>query len=382
MSLPLSVRLAALSATAFAGIGIAMPYLPVWLESRGVAASLIGLFVALPTLARIVAAPPLLGLTDRGVSARRLIVCAQLGVAAAYAALVAAPDPLVIALVVIAAAIAQAPIVPASELVTTDAVREHRGIDYGRIRIFGSLAFLATTILMGWLLEALPPDAIPIGVAALALVGALVGLGAPATSSERDTGVGATARTPRLPRPLVLAIAAAAMVQASHAGVYAYGTLHWKGLGFPGLAVGWLWAVGVIAEILLFVLVGRQVGKVGGFGLIVIGGLAAFLRFGGLALDPGLGATFLLQALHGLSFGATHLGAMAAIVALAPPGTRGRAQGALAGASALAMSLAMVACGPLYAAGGSLAFLAVAPLGLMGAAIAWRASAGRRLTQS
>ena len=120
---------------------------------------------------------------------------------------------------------------------------------------------------------------------------------------------------------------AAALAQGTHGGLYAFGSIHWRAIGFSDTVIGYLWATGVVAEILVFYLFGRGVGRgSAGLGLLLAGSAGAALRFGVLAADPGLGVTFALQALHGLSFGASHLGAMAALAALAPDcGARTRA---------------------------------------------------------
>ncbi|WP_372422514.1 MFS transporter [Salinarimonas chemoclinalis] len=364
----LSVRLGALSAVAFVGVGVQAPFLPVWLEGRGLDATTIGLVVALPVCVRMLASTPLVATTDRGVSPRTLLTLAHLALGVAFVFLLGAPGAWAIALVVALAALAQAPIVPATDLVLTDAVRENPGLDYGRLRVFGSLAFLASSVAMGYLLEIAPLDAVVWALVAAGLLGALVAATAtPPLAVEREPPP-AGARRPTLPAALLLAIAGAACVQASHAGVYAFGSIHWRALGFPGSIVGWLWAIGVVTEVALFVFAGRLVGRGSGLPLIALGAGAAAVRFTGLALEPGPLATFALQSLHGLSFGATHLGAMAVLTALAPPGARGRAQGLFAAAQAVGMASATVLGGIVYQHAGGLVFLAMVPLPLAGLA--------------
>lgn len=370
----MAVRLAALSAAAFAGIGVQAPFLPVWLEGRGLDATTIGIVVALPICVRMLASAPLTALTDRGVSARRLLVVTHLSLGLAFALLFLAPGPWSIGLVVVLAALAQSPIVPATDLVLTDQVRERPRLDYGRLRIFGSLAFLATSVGMGYVLESAPLDAVVVALVAAGVVGAAIAFAAPPLTQERASPERRASPT-KLPSALLLVIAAAGLVQASHAGVYAFGSIHWKSLGFSGSTVGYLWAVGVVTEIVLFYFVGRSVGRSSGLLLIALGAGAAVVRFVGLALEPGPLATFALQSLHGLTFGATHLGAMAALTALAPQGARGRAQGALAAVQALGMASAMALGGVVYDAAGGLVFLAMAPLGAAGLALV--AVAGR-----
>ena len=149
--------------------------------------------------------------------------------------------------------------------------------------------------------------------------------------------------------------------------VYAFGSIHWRSVGFSDAAIGYLWAIGVAAEIALFAVLGRVVGRGSlGIGLLMVGCAAVVVRFAGLALDPDLAATFLLQVLHGLTFGATHLGGMAALTALTPLGARGQAQGILAALLALGMAATTIASGPLYRAWGAGVFGAMAPLGVIG----------------
>ncbi|GGK22785.1 MFS transporter [Salinarimonas ramus] len=367
MKASLRLRLSALSAVAFAGVGIQAPFLPVWLEGRGLDATTIGLVVALPVCVRVLASTPLVATTDRGVTPRALLASAHLALGLAFALLLAAPNAWAIAGVVVLAALAQSSIVPATDLVLTDAVRENRALDYGRLRVFGSLAFLASSVAMGYVLEVAPLDFVVYGLVAAGFLGALVATTTPPLASERDLPPREGPR-PRLPPALLLAIVGAACVQASHAGVYAFGSIHWRAIGFSGSTVGWLWAIGVVAEVALFVVAGRFVGRGRGLPLVVIGALAAIVRFGGLALEPGPLATFALQSLHGLSFGATHLGAMAILTAMAPPGARGKAQGLFAAAQAVGMACATVAGGMIYEHAGGLVFLAMVPLPLAGLA--------------
>src|SRR5215210_5535344 len=106
------VRLAALQAASFAGIGIWMPFFPVWLGERGIGADAIGVILALPIVVRIVAVAPLMALVDGG--------C--LGSALVYLALLKAEGVVVLGLLVALLAVAQAPVIPASDLVTLQAV--------------------------------------------------------------------------------------------------------------------------------------------------------------------------------------------------------------------------------------------------------------------
>lgn len=369
-------RLAALYVAAFAVLGVSLPFLPVWLGAQGVASDAIGVVLAIPIVIRIVFSAPLMSLIDRGLAPRRLLIGAYALTAAAYLLMpsaVAGGVPL-LALAVALAALAQAPVIPASDLLTLAAVRADGRLAYGRIRLWGSVAFLAANIGTGYLVAAGGAGSIVWALVGLAAAGGAVAyLAVPpldlaaAREGEAGLGIGPAALPPVLKR----AIAAAALTQASHAAVYAFGSLLWQANGFAGGAIGWLWATGVGAEIAVFALLGRWVGRgQGARTLLLAGSAAAIARAAGLAAEPGLVATALLQTLHGLTFGATHLGAMAALASLAPEGARARAQGVLATAMALATAAATVVGGFAYGSAGPLAFLAMIPLAGAGLVLA------------
>ena len=84
-----------------------------------------------------------------------------------------------------------------------------------------------------------------------------------------------------------------------------------------------LWALGVLAEIVLFALSARLPAAFTPSVLILIGGAGALVRWIAMALDPPGALLPFLQCLHGLSFGATHLGTLAFIGRAAPAGPRG-----------------------------------------------------------
>lgn len=383
---PDPLRLGLLYAVVFVEIGVAMPFMPVWLGALGLDPGLIGLLLALPIATKIVATRPLTGLIDRGVAPRTLLTVGSLTLAATYALMPAAAGLAVVwlGLLVVLNAAAQAPLVPSIDYLTLAAARRApRRIDYARIRLFGSVAFLLANLAGGALLGLLGGQvAVPLLLTGLAGLAAAVALWAGERAAPREPRVEAAGPPPRLPRVLWLTIAAAALIQASHAAIYAFGSLAWAAHGVSAPWIGALWAIGVAAEIALFAGLARlPAGWRSPFRLLALGGLAAALRAVGLAIAGGdLALLVPLQMLHALTFGATHLGAMNAVSAFAPDGARGRAQGTVGASTALVSALATLACGPVYGALGSGApFLMMAPLALSGLFLAWLARRAPRV---
>lgn len=372
---PDAARLSLLYAVVFVEIGIAMPFMPVWLNALGLDARVIGALLAVPIAVRIVATAPLLSLIDRGFSARRLLVAGSLALALTYALmpLGAAFGWPLLALLIALNAVAGSPLVPSIDYLTLAATRRDARLSYARIRVAGSVAFLAANLVGGLALGALGERlAVPLLLTTLALIATGVGIASRVDAPAPERAPAAAGR-PKLPRILWLTIAAAAAIQASHGAIYAFGSIHWSANGIATGWIGFLWAIGVAAEIGLFAGVGRLPARWRTpFRLIGLGAAAALVRALGMALvGDRLPAAILLQTLHGLTFGATHLGAMAAVSAFAPDGARGRAQGTLSAASALAAVCATLGSGLAYASGGgALAFALMAPLALAGLGLA------------
>src|SRR5690606_32211188 len=129
----------------------------------------------------------------------------------------------------------------------------------------------------------------------------------PRPAAEHDTPIRAAAL---LRRPAFVAIiAAAALIQGSHVAYYVFASILWKLQGLGGFTTAVLWALGVIAEIVLFALSPRL--PLSPLALIVIGALAGVVRWSVTALEPSLPVLVMVQLLHGLTYGATLLGTMA-----------------------------------------------------------------------
>jgi len=166
------------------------------------------------------------------------------------------------------------------------------------------------------------------------------------------------------------AMTAATCIQASHAVYYNFGTIHWLAAGHGADIIGALWAEGVIAEILLFTFAAATVRRIGAVRMIAIGAAAATLRWAGTAGTTDLEWLVLLQALHGLSYGATHLGIIHLITERVDPSLSASAQSLFAITLGVGMSTASYGAGLLFASLGGGAFWAMSALALAGAGFA------------
>src|SRR5215207_3948673 len=228
-----AVHLAALYGACFAVLGVSIPFFPVWLEQRGLGPSAIGIILALAILVRALFAPSLMALADRGFGVRRLLILSNIGAALAYATLATANDALTIGLLVAILALAQAAVVPLSDFATTELVRRDPRLHYGRVRLWGSIAFLAANIGSGYVIGATGAGIVVWLLAALSLLGiAVVWIGPqpePLSGSGDATQDASEALSLRsLPLTLWCVLAAAACIQASHAALYSFASIDWR----------------------------------------------------------------------------------------------------------------------------------------------------------
>jgi len=369
------LRLGLFYAVLFVTLGVQLPFLPVWLAAKGLDPQDIGIVLAAAVVVRVFAIPLATRVADRR-GVRGVIIIAAVAATVALGALGLTAGMVAI---MIAYALASAAYMPVMMLADTYALRglAQRGLAYGPVRMWGSVAFIFASFGAGALLDVIAArDLIWLIVAAMAMAT----LAATALVPLDIDIVNPTASSPRATpvwRDLsfLAVIAAASLIQASHAVYYGFSTIDWQAAGFGGQTIGALWALGVIAEIGMFAASARLPPALTPGALLLIGAAGALLRWSAMAAGPPAAALPALQALHGLSFGATHLGALGFVVRAAPRRAGATAQGYLAVALGLTMAAAMAAAGALYDRYGGHAYAAMAVMACLGgmcAFFAWR----------
>lgn len=355
-----ATRLALFYAGFFVAAGFQMPFFPAWLAAKGLDSRAIGIVLAAPIVIRVLAVPAITRFADRRGALHRVIAATALASVVGYTLVGLAQSFLAILVLVAIAAIALAPTMPLADAYALRGLRLRRRA-YGPVRVWGSVAFIVANLCGGLALDLIArADLIWLIVAGFAAMAASACSLTPIGSDGSAPGT-STAGTPSRRLPAFLAVtAAASLVQASHAVYYGFSTLEWSA-SLDGPAIGALWALGVLAEIALFALSGRLPRSIGPLTLLALGAGGGVLRWGAMALDPPLMLLPLLQCLHALSFGATHLGAVQ-FLARTMADRQAAAQGDFATILGIVGAGAMTLSGVLYAAYGTYAYAAMAAL--------------------
>ena len=365
-----ALRLSAFYAGHFTALGIHMPFLPVWLAAKGLDADAIGLVLAAPFVLRIVIVPLTSAMSDRHNALRAVLRVTALAAFLAYGVVALAHGFVAILITVAIASALFTSIFPLSDAYALKGLTA-RGRAYGPVRLWGSAAFIVGSTGAGLIADRIAAvDLIWLIVAAIGFMAvtalALRPLPPPPAVPSAPRGSFAVLLSPLF----VLVTAAASLIQASHALLYGFATLAWSAAGLDGGVIGALWALSVVAEIIAFAVSGWLLQPLGGTVLLMLGAAGAVLRWSIMALDPPAIVLPLAQGLHGLSFGATHLGSMLFLARTAPGGLGATTQGYFTLAMGLVMAGTMSLSGTLYQAFGTRAYAAMAAAAFIGGALA------------
>lgn len=310
-----AIRLSAYFGAYFLYMGAFVPYFALYLAARGFGAGEIALVIAMPQLARIVA-PTFWGwLADRSGAARAIVVGSAFALVVGYAALGAVEGALAVAGVMLLMSLASAGAMPIVEAITMASL-DGRAERYGPIRMWGSIGFIAAVLGTGVWLDAHAPQTLLGVIVVLAALALAVALLLPAARVAVGAAAGAEARLADvLRRSEVRALlAACCCMSAAHGTLYGFFSLHAEALGYSKTAIGALWTLGVLAEIVVFLAWPQLARRYSLRVLLIASFLCAAARFA--AIGWGTHVLLLLvaaQLLHAATFGVFHAASVAAV---------------------------------------------------------------------
>lgn len=367
----LQLRLAGFYGAFFTTAGINVPFFPVWLAAQGLTESAIGLVMAVGAMARVAALPIAGHVVDVTGRRRAPILVLTWCSLAAYGLYHFASAPWHYVAIAFLFGFFTAPQVSLMDSLTMLAVRA-RQLDYGRIRVWGSITFMIVALIFGFMLQG--RDAGLIWQAMMAGLVLTVGVAFILPDWQVEEG----ARRARAPLTAVLSdprfrifVLGNGLTQASHALFYVFGSIYWRQAGLSDGFIGFLWAEGVIAEIVFFIYGDRLVRRFGPAWLLLFAGIGGVVRWTLTATTTDPVVLVLVQPLHALTFAAGFQASIHFVARTLAPELSASAQSLSALISTgLMLAPMMWLVGPLYHAAGPYAYLAMAGLSLGAAAVA------------
>jgi PPP family 3-phenylpropionic acid transporter len=364
------LRFALLYCVLYLAFGTTSPFLPAFLESRGITAEQLGVIFAAATAMRLLAAPMTARLADRlGALRFALATCSIIGAVAALCYLPMAHfHVLLVVSLFQAAALAPTTNLADALALAGSKAKTGKGFEYGWVRGTGSAAFIAGSVLAGvaisifglatilWLQAALLTG---VPWAVRRVPAATIPL-ADVRQAEARLGVMTLGKL-RVFRRLVLI---AALVLGSHAMHDTFAIIRWRAAGISPWETSLLWSVAVAAEVIVFFFIGpRLVAYLTPPGSLALAAASGAIRWGITALSADVVVVALTQPLHGMTFALLHLASMQLIAQVVPQPLAATAQAVYGtlGVGAATAALILVS-GWLYARLGPQAFLCMSLL--------------------
>lgn len=323
---------AALSASYFAHVGFFNPYLPLWLKDQGLTLLAISVLTSVQSGTRLFAPYGWGWLSDRTGERVKLL---RYGATAALLCSVGLWFHLGFAglLVVLGLMFVHtSSMMPMSEAAMAHLVSHGGQFDarlYGRVRLWGSLGFLATVMAAGTWFEGYGMSSFPAWAAATLLAVTVSVWWMPDHKEAPHHTEEPRGQVWQLLRQPAVAWLFAAMFWhvLAHIAIYVFFSLYLDSLGYSKTAIGLLWAVSVVCEIGWFFTQGRWLPR---WSLSAWLWLAAALAVVRLGLTAG-GATVwpllvLAQMLHAVTFATHHTVCIALLSHHFPGRLRGRGQ--------------------------------------------------------
>lgn len=377
-----ALRMRVFYAGFFLFTGVMLPFFPVWLQSRGLSAVEIANVIAVPALIRVFLTP-LAGIyADRAPSRRFATITFIVPAAIVFLLAWRTTDFVSILLIAGFAFTSYMLALPPAEALALTGVRRFN-IDYGRMRLTGSIAFVAANLVCGALIAIYGGngDAIYWSIVAtlmLSTVGAFALPRTPPAIRALDDAV----RTDQRPSLAILAdpgllvvLFAAGLAMGSQGMLNGFASIYWRQLDISGIGIGALWAIGIVSEVALFMWSRPLIGRFGPYALLGAGVVASMVRWTLFPFAGNLYGFAALQTLHGLTFAAVYGGTQSLIARMVPERSTAFVQGMFGMITGTLMALMTAISGPIYAAIGVYGFLCMVPVAGLGLAIM---IAGRR----
>lgn len=354
---PDRMKTAATLALFFSGLfliqGVFLPYWPVWLKSQGLSAAEIGILLSLPNWVRVFADPLIAQRADRTGNRKTPMMWLAGIYVLSILAFPISSDFWWLAALSVVIGFTFSPLLPLGTTITVHECKA-RELDYGRVRLWGSLAFILASYGAGWVLDGTSTEWIVWMLFVAGIVNFAITTRMPDPQTDRPLRSGSSLMF-LLRKPVFLIyLACIGFAQGAHGTYYAFASVHWESAGYSHEMIGVFWSIGVVAEIVLFAVAGRFVrGRHPGI-LFAIGAGSGILRWIVLGTTDNLWLIILVQPLHAMTFGITHLAAVSFIARAIPQQLATSAQSLMATLSmGVFLGSSIWISGPLYEQFGS-----------------------------
>ena len=295
----------------FASLGVFVPYWGLYLQWQGFSAQEIGELTAIFLGARIITPNLWAWLADFHGQRMRIVRVTSIIGTIAFSAILLDNSYIWIAVVMLVFSIFWNATLPQFEANTLQHLGENSH-HYSKIRLWGSIGFIFTVTALGIVFEKISIDLMPIALI-ITMTGIwIMSLSVPESSDHNLTHKQLPLRD-ILKQPAIIAFFTVCfLVILSHGPYYTFYSIYLEQNGYSRTLIGQLWALGVIAEVIVFIFMHRFIPRYGLRLILILSLLLSTLRWLLIGLFPNMITVLLFaQLLHAASFGTFHAAAIA-----------------------------------------------------------------------
>ncbi|WP_338884927.1 3-phenylpropionate MFS transporter [Xenorhabdus sp. TH1] len=329
--------------TYFFSYGIFLPFWSVWLKGEGIDASMIGILLGVGMVARFVGSlviSPTVKNPAKLINALRLLSLLALLFAIGF---VFGSHWAWLFFIMVGFNLFFSPLVPLSDALAGTWQKQFT-FDYGKVRVWGSIAFVISSSLAGILMSA---NGINFSISSLnvdwnisfdrlnnwighelfgthhiilafllfsvtaMLLGMMLKPSIMPVGKIKAANINAVSFKELLSEKSVWRfLLCVTLLQAAHAGYYSFGSIYWEQAGYSSSTIGYLWSLGVVAEVVVFTFSKQLFRRWSARNLLLLSGICGVVRWGLMGTSTELPVLIIIQILHCGTFTVCHLAAM------------------------------------------------------------------------
>ena len=212
------------------------------------------------------------------------------------------------------------PIISFLEASTMDVLGKEKK-SYGKIRSWGSLAFIMIVVVVGKIIDLYSIEIILVLIFGMSLLQALISSRIPDIQIKKQSSFTVKAKD-FLNRRVILFLFCAFLMLVSHGTYYGFFSIHLENLGYGNVFIGIAWALASTAEILIMINSDSIFRRFQFEDVLIFSFIVAAARWFALFFVISPAGILLLQILHAITYGTFHVASILYIDALSPDETK------------------------------------------------------------
>lgn len=293
--------------------GIFLPFWGVWLEGQGVSSDDIGLLFSIGLVLRFISSLGLLPNISTGSALLRLLRILAFLTVLAFSVLLFFQGNIWLSVITLLVNFLMAPLMPLGDIIGNRLVKKIN-LDYGRVRLLGSLSFIVGSSCIGWLISDYGKPAILWTIIIAAVVMWLLSTLHFSPQLDDDAEIQQKHEGSLFSlcknRDVLLFLIIVGAIQGAHGAYYAFSSIHWTRANLSEVSIAWLWGIGVFSEVLLMRFNNKLFSRWSIKQMLLLGLVASIIRWFVFSQTTNIYLLGGAQTFHAFTFAVTHLAAI------------------------------------------------------------------------